>query len=118
MTINSILEEMGPNVDLIACSNDWLTSHSQLLTSKLDRLNEELRAVYLAQQAKNKLQQQNLVAIMEDHCKNDAAIIRIISLPDALRRQRKKPTLSGDKQKQVWEADGYDLHTSEQLRSA
>jgi len=124
MSIMTLMNEIGPDADLLTRNDAWLESERYAKAAELDKLAKELRAIQLAQRIKQLLQQRNLVPVQQILRDADGEIldvvIRIMNLPDAL------PLLSAPRdtldelnaagQLSGWHSDGYDLPTAAALR--
>lgn len=108
-----MLHDLGTDADLLARQDSWLEQKRRMVSSELDDLINELRAIQLAQRIKRTLQQKNMVAVLKNS--NDELGIKIMHLPAALQEldsTRKTDRLNAA----VWQSDGYDLPNSKKLR--
>lgn len=113
-----MIHEIGEDADLLARSDEWLDSQRKHITLQMSALADELGAVLIAQKYKVKLQEKNLVAVMEIEEDNAFdTVVKVMSLPDAI-NQLKFSTSKLNKKAQYknWEDDGYDIQTSSLLR--
>ena len=113
-----MIHEIGEDADLLARSDEWLDSQRKHITLQMSTLADELGAVLIAQKYKVKLQEKNLVAVMEIEEDNAFdTVVKVMSLPDAI-NQLKFSTSKLNKKAQYknWEDDGYDIQTSSLLR--
>jgi hypothetical protein len=117
----SMIHEIGEDADLLARSDEWLDSQRRYISVQMSELADELGAILTAQKYKTKLQEKNLVAIIEME-ENDVidAVIRVMSLPDAIDQLDKSTSsigkLNREAQYKNWEDDGHDVQTSSFLR--
>jgi Mg2+/Co2+ transporter CorB len=89
------------------------------LAQEFSQLASELKKLQDVKKIKQQLQQTNHVAVRCTEFKDGEAIdeiIRILSLPEALKILEEEPE-KNQKQKNLWALDGYDVPTSQQLRS-
>jgi len=126
MSLETLIDEIGDDADLLTRSDEWLEAERQLIAASLDKAARELHAVQTAQRIKRALQQKNLVAVQSIIRSEDGDIVdilvRIMNLPDAilLLNQHKNDTLDNINYKaQIygWNSDGYDINTSIGLKS-
>jgi len=126
MLLQSQLNELGSDADLLTRHDDWLENQRIATAARLDHNANELRALLLAQRIKRALQQKNLVAVQE-LVRNSSGetvdiAINIMSLPDALKKFVKPidtlDEVNAAGQVYGWDIDGYDIPTSKKLRKA
>lgn len=124
MTLNTMIDDLGDDADLLTRSDEWLEMERQSTATEIDKLANELRAILLAQRIKRQLQQHNLVAVQHllrsDDGRINDILIRIMNLADAL--ESLEPArdsidhMNAVAQRHGWHRDGYDLQTSASLR--
>lgn len=125
MNLNSLLNEVEDNADLLTRSDEWLEAERKSISSKIEVLAEELQSILTAQRVKKKLQQKNLVAVQS--LVKDAEgtvidiIVRILNLPDAISLLKSDNNSVIDQLNMTanlagWHRDGYDISTSATLR--
>ena len=105
-----IIDELGDNADLLTKSDTWLSILESRLGQKLTFLLHDLEQVQTAIKIKQRLQQNNRVAVKRP-AHNGAMLgetIEIMSLPKAVKVANQ--TNCND-QINIWAADGYDIAT-------
>ena len=121
MNILSMIHEIGEDADLLTRSDEWLDSQRRYISVQMSELADELGAILTAQKYKTKLQEKNLVAIieMEPNSVVDAGV-KVMPLPDAIGQLDKFTSpvgkLNKEAQHKNWEDDGYDVQASSFLR--
>ena len=116
-----MIHEIGEDADLLTRSDEWLDSQRRYISVQMSKLADELGAILIAQKYKIKLQEKNLVAIIEME-EDDVidAVVKVMPLPDAISQLDKSTSSVGKLNKEAqhknWEDDGYDIQTSSSLR--
>ena len=121
MNILSMIHEIGEDADLLTRSDVWLDSQRRHISVQMSELADELGAILTAQKYKTKLQEKNLVAIIEME-EDDIvdAVVKVMPLPDAINQLDKFTSSVGKLNKEAqyknWEDDGHDVQISSLLR--
>jgi hypothetical protein len=116
-----MIHEIGEDADLLTRSDEWLDSQRRYISVQMSKLADELGAILIAQKYKIKLQEKNLVAIIEME-EDDVidAVVKVMPLPDAISQLDKSTSSVGKLNKEAqhknWEDDGYDVQVSSSLR--
>lgn len=63
MHLMTLINDLGQDADLLTRSDRWLEQQRIQVSTELNSLVDELRAILLAQKIKSRLQQTNLVAV-------------------------------------------------------
>lgn len=124
MNLLSLMDEIGPDADLLTRNDEWLERERIRKAQELADNAKELQAILVAQKIKKQLQQKNLVAVQQILRDTDGEvkniIVRIMNLPDALSMLSTSDTLdeiNTAAQLVTWERDGYDVAASAALRN-
>ncbi len=117
MSIITLMEDIGDDLDLIIRSDEWLEEERKSITAEMDRIAHELRSIQIAQRLKRHLQQSNLVAVQslvkDDN--GDVSDINISIMPmkeamECLRNQSDSAyEVINKSQICCWRSDGYDV---------
>lgn len=118
MSILSLIEDIGEDLDLLIRSDEWLEEERKSVAAELDRIANELRSIYIAQKLKRHLRQSDLVAVQSLIKNNDGEIsdinIAIMPIKEAMGYLNNCSSDGSDpkvKMAQIncWRADGYDV---------
>lgn len=118
MSILSLIEDIGEDLDLLVRSDEWLEEERKSIAAELDRITNELRSIYTAQRLKRHLKLSDLVAVqsLEKDENGDVSDIKIAIMPlkDAMdylqnNSQDELDTRSKMAQISCWKSDGYDV---------
>jgi hypothetical protein len=103
-----IIDELGDNAELLTKSDRWLAVLEAKLGQSLTILLHDLEQVQTAIRIKQRLQQNNRVAVKRSINRGGISdeVIEILPLPRAVKVANK--TNHSD-QINVWAADGYDV---------
>jgi hypothetical protein len=103
-----IISELGDNAELLTKSDLWLTTVESKLRQNLTILLHDLEQLQTAIRIKQRLQQNNRVAVKRqvNHGGIADEVIEILPLSKAIQAANK---VSDNKQINVWHADGYDI---------
>ena len=117
MSILTLLEDMGDDLDLLVRSDEWLEEERRSMAAEMDRIARELRSIYTAQRLKRELQQSNLVAVQSLITGDDGEIkdINIAIMPvNKAKNHLDSETgnlamINREAQIGCWRSDGYDV---------
>jgi hypothetical protein len=114
MGITSLIDQIGDDIDLVTRSDDWLRMERQHKASAASRLLDELKAIDLARELKQRLQQQNLVVSQTIGTDGIAVTDVTFSINSAQAAANRVPINPIDQaaheaQKAVWRQDGHDI---------
>ena len=116
----AIINELGPDADLLLESDDYLENQRKQLATELSKLSVEFDKVLRAQKFKARLQHTNSVAVKvierDDYGRVTDISLKIMPMPDAI-KTLKNGAECGEDQYAIWRTDGYDLQSSEALRA-
>jgi hypothetical protein len=105
-----IIDELGDDAELLTKSDIWLATLESSLSQRLTILLQDLERIQKTVRIKQRLQQQNLVAVKRSIHSGELSdeIIEILPLPKAVRLIGYTDYRS---QINIWAADGYDVQT-------
>lgn len=117
MNIQSLLDELRDDADLITRSDHWLEQQRLSKAQQMDMLASELQSILLAQQVKGILQQTNKVAyqtIIRDAEDNPIGLtVKIKPISEAkeelLQATRLTDRANAVAQFSGWDSDGYEI---------
>lgn len=122
--ISTLLDDLGEDADLLTRSDRWLETERRATATKMTELARALQSILLAQRIKQRLQQNNMVAVQ--HLLRDGQgevsniMVRIMNLPDAVASIKDAPDTIGKinriAQMKGWSDDGYDTDTAAKMR--
>jgi hypothetical protein len=104
-----IIDELGDNAELLTKSDKWLAVLEAKLGQNLTILLHDLEQVQTAIRIKQRLQQNNRVAVKRsiNRCGISDEVIEILPLTRAV----KVAKTNNSDQINIWAADGYDVQT-------
>jgi hypothetical protein len=102
-----IIDELGDSAELLTKSDVWLTAVETKLSQSLTNLLHDLEQIQTAIRIKQRLQQNNRVAIRRQvrNGRMSDEVIEILPLPRAIQLANK----TDRDQINIWAADGYDV---------
>lgn len=107
MNLSSLIQDLGNDADLICRSDNWLDQQETFLSTELDRLTSEYKAILAAKKVKRILQSQNMMAIERSDRLDNA--IEIAKVPEILNEKAKMPLQSDDRILPIMLEDGFDI---------
>lgn len=107
MNLSSLIQDLGNDADLICRSDNWLEEQEKYLSTELDRLTTEYKAILAAKRVKRILQNQNMMAIERpDKLSRE---IEIAKVPEILNNQAQIPLQTEDRILPIMLEDGFDI---------
>lgn len=99
-----VISDLGIHADLLTKSDQWLDERRRSIAQQTSLLLEDLRNIIMAQKVKQRIQQNNSVAVsyMQRIDGIDDRTISIMPLNDAIE-------LADDSQLAMWRSDGYEV---------
>lgn len=104
MHLMTLINDLGQDADLLTRSDRWLEQQRIQISTELNSLVDELRAILLAQKIKTRLQQTNLVAVgreAEDESGEPVTYVRITKPSNVNQADRRHLA--------IMRADGYSV---------